>query len=63
MQSKEIIAQLDDAEYQQNLLEAQADLRITEATLAEAASQLKLAEADFNRSKTLLQKEFISQTD
>ena len=39
----EVIARIDDAEYQQDLIEAEANLRIAEASLAETKSQLALA--------------------
>jgi RND family efflux transporter MFP subunit len=63
VKSGEIIAVIDAEEYQQALLEAQAELRISEASLAEARSDLNLAESDYERTNSLVEKGFISQTE
>lgn len=50
------IACIDDAEYQQAVLEAEANLRIAQANLAEAKSQFGLAEQELARVQSLQQK-------
>jgi RND family efflux transporter MFP subunit len=52
----ETIARIDDGEYQQAVLSAQADLKIAEANLAEAESQLELSEKDLDRVRTMHEK-------
>ena len=46
VQEGEVIARIDDAEYQQAVLEAEASLKIAQASLAEAQSQFILAGQD-----------------
>ena len=52
----EVIAKIDDAEYQQALLEAEANLKISQANLAEVETQFKLAEQELERVESLQQK-------
>ncbi len=59
----EIIATIDDSEYQQALLEAQANLSIAQINLTEASSQFELADLELNRIKSLNEKGFVSQSD
>ena len=59
----EPVAKIDDAEYQQALIEAQASLKSAEASLAEAKSQLELAELNLNRMKAIQDKGFGSLTE
>lgn len=63
VEAGEIIAVIDDAEYQQALLEAQAELKISQASRAEAQSELNLAESEYERINSLIEKGFISQTE
>jgi len=56
----ETIARVDDGEYQQAVLAAEADLKITEAGLAAAESQLELAKKDLERVRTMREKEIAS---
>jgi RND family efflux transporter MFP subunit len=59
----EIIARLDDAEYQQAVLEAQANLRISKASLAESGSQFELARQELERVRSLQEKGIASSSE
>jgi RND family efflux transporter MFP subunit len=59
----EIIARLDDAEYQQTVLEAQANLRISKASLAESESQFELARQELERARSLQEKGIASSSE
>ncbi|NQV16934.1 MAG: efflux RND transporter periplasmic adaptor subunit [Armatimonadetes bacterium] len=59
----EIIAIIDDSEYQQELLEAKANLTIAQVNLSEANSQLEFADIELSRVKSLKEKEFASLSD
>lgn len=59
----EIIATIDDSEYQQELLEANANLTIAQVNLAEADSQFELAYLEFKRITSLKEKGFLSSSE
>jgi len=59
----EIIALLDDAEYQQSVLEAQANLRISKASLTESESQFELARQELERVRSLQEKGISSSSE
>jgi len=59
----ETIARLDDAEYQQAVLEAEANLRIAQASLDEAVSQMELAQQELERVKSLQEKGIASPSE
>lgn len=59
----EVIALIDDSEYRQNVIEAEADLEIAKANMSDAESQLNLAKQDFERAKSLKEKNFSSDYD
>ena len=59
----EVIARLDDAEYQQAVLEAEANLKIAKASLTEAVSQMELAKQELNRVKSLKEKGIASPSE
>ncbi len=59
----EIIARLDDAEYEQAVIEAEANLRIAKASLLEAKSQYELARQELDRVKSLQQKGIASPSE
>jgi RND family efflux transporter MFP subunit len=59
----ELIARIDDAEYQQAVLEAEANLRIAEASVAESQSQLELVREQKERMKSLKAKELASSAE
>ncbi|MEW5902638.1 MAG: biotin/lipoyl-binding protein, partial [Acidobacteriota bacterium] len=52
----QLVAVLEDEEYQQQLLQAEADLRVTRANLDEAESSLEIAKRDLERARVLHQK-------
>jgi RND family efflux transporter MFP subunit len=56
----EFIAKIDDGEYQQMVLEAEANLRIAYANLAETESELQLAQQELDRVQSLEEKRIAS---
>ena len=48
-----VVARLDDAEYQQGLAQAEADLLVARANLGEAISALEIARRAMERTQTL----------
>jgi RND family efflux transporter MFP subunit len=52
----QLVAVIEDEEYQQELLQAEADLRVARANLEEAESSLEIAKKDLERARTLHQK-------
>jgi RND family efflux transporter MFP subunit len=58
----QIVAQLDDEEYQQQVAQADADLRVARANSEEAKSALELARKDLERAETLHQKGILSDS-
>jgi RND family efflux transporter MFP subunit len=63
VRSGETIAKIDDGEYQQMLLEAEANLRIANANLAETESQLELAKQELARVQALEEKQIASVSE
>jgi len=63
VQKGEIIARIDDAEYQQAVLEAEASLKIAQASLTEAQSQFALAGQDLERVRSLQEKGIASPAE
>lgn len=59
----EVVAHIDDAEYQQAVREAEANLRIAQAALIEARSQLNLAHLELDRMKLLESKGMVSSAE
>ncbi|MBN2410054.1 efflux RND transporter periplasmic adaptor subunit [candidate division KSB1 bacterium] len=59
----EIIAQIDDAEYEQAVIEAEANLRIAQASLLEATSQFELSRQELERVKSLQAKGIASPSE
>ncbi|MBN2416062.1 efflux RND transporter periplasmic adaptor subunit [bacterium] len=59
----EVIARIDDAEYQQAVLEADASLRIAKATLAETHSQFALVKQELERVRSLQEKGIASPSE
>jgi RND family efflux transporter MFP subunit len=58
----QVVAQLDDEEYQQQVAQAEADLRVARANFEEAKSALELARKDLERAETLHQKGILSDS-
>jgi RND family efflux transporter MFP subunit len=52
----ELVAVLEDEEYQQQVIQAEADIRVARANLEEAKSSLEMAKKDLERARTLHQK-------
>ena len=63
VKKEEIIARLDDAEYQQAVLEAEANLKISKASLNEAESQFELARQELERVRSLQVKGISSSSE
>jgi len=59
----ELIARIDDAEYVQALREAEASLKIAQASVAESASQLELARQEKERMESLREKNLASNAE
>jgi RND family efflux transporter MFP subunit len=59
----EIIARIDDAEYQQAVLEAEANLKIAQASLAESKSQFDLTKQESERVQSLYEKGIASSSE
>lgn len=59
----ESIAKIDDGEYQQLVLEAEANLRISHANLAETKSQFELAAQELERVQSLQQMQIAPRSD
>ncbi len=56
----QIVAQLDDEEYQQQVAQAEADLRVARANLEDVQNSLELARKDLERAETLYKKGILS---
>jgi RND family efflux transporter MFP subunit len=59
----ELIALIDDAEFQQSVREAEANLKIAQASLIEANSQFVLARQELERSQSLQKKGIASPAE
>ena len=59
----EIVARIDDAEYQQAVLEAKANLKIGKASLAESESQYELARQELDSVRSLQEKGISSSSE
>jgi RND family efflux transporter MFP subunit len=58
----QVVAVLDDDEYEQEVMQAQADLAVARATRVEAASSLEIAQRALDRMQTLRQKGVASES-
>ncbi|MEW6517981.1 MAG: efflux RND transporter periplasmic adaptor subunit [Thermodesulfobacteriota bacterium] len=52
----QVVAELDDAEYVQAVVQAGADLEVSRANLVEAGNALEIADREFERARTLLER-------
>jgi RND family efflux transporter MFP subunit len=59
----QVVARLDNAEYQQALTQAEADLAVARANLAEARSLLEIADRELNRIETLSRRGVSSESE
>ncbi len=63
VKKSEIIARIDDSEYQQAVREAEANLKIAQASLRETNSQFELAKQDLERVQSLQEKGIASPAE
>lgn len=56
VQRNQLVAVLEDEEYQQQVIQAEADLRVATANLEEAKSSMEIAKRDMERAVTLHEK-------
>jgi RND family efflux transporter MFP subunit len=61
--SGSLICQLEDEEYNQQLVQETAQLEVSQANLADAKSALELAKSDYERATDLLAKSIASKTE
>jgi RND family efflux transporter MFP subunit len=57
-----LVAQLDDEEYQQQVIQAEADLNVARANLEEALTAVELARRDLERAENLHKKKIMSDS-
>jgi len=58
----QVVAQLDDEEYQQQVIQAEADLNVARANLEEARTGVELARRDLERAESLYKKKIMSDS-
>jgi len=58
----QLIAQIEDEEYQQQLIQAEADLNMAKANLEEARSAVELAQKELERAESLHKKKIMSDS-
>jgi RND family efflux transporter MFP subunit len=63
LKRNQLIALLDDEEYAQQVVQAQADLQVAQANLEEALSSLEIAKRGLERSKTLHERGIASDSE
>lgn len=63
VQRGQIVAELDDDEYAQAVLQAEADLAVAGANLSEATSALTVAEREFKRTQKLVKQGIASASE
>ena len=59
----QLVATLEDEEYQQQVIQAEADMGVAKANLEEAASAQELAKREYDRAKALHQKGILSDAE
>jgi RND family efflux transporter MFP subunit len=62
LQNGQVVAQLDDEEYQQQVIQAEADLNVANANLEEARTAVELARRDLERAENLHKKKIMSDS-
>ena len=60
LKNRQLVAQLDDEEYQQQVIQAEADLNVAKANLEEARSSVELARKEMERAESLHSKGIMS---
>ena len=58
----QLIAQIEDEEYQQQVIQAEADLNVARANLEEARTAVELARRDLERAESLYKKKIMSDS-
>jgi RND family efflux transporter MFP subunit len=58
----QLVAQIEDEEYQQQVIQAEADLSVAKATLEESRSAVELAKRDLERTESLYKKKIMSDS-
>lgn len=58
----QLLVELEDAEYKQEVIEAQANLAVAEANHVEAVSRLEIAQRELQRTKTLFNRGVASES-
>ncbi|HUW34986.1 MAG TPA: efflux RND transporter periplasmic adaptor subunit [Planctomycetota bacterium] len=59
----QLVAELDDGEYTQQVEQARAEIEVVKASLEEAASSLEVAKRNFDRAAALREKQIMSEAD
>jgi RND family efflux transporter MFP subunit len=62
LQNGQLIARIEDEEYQQQVVQAEADLTVARANLEEARSAVELARKDLERAESLHKKKIVSDS-
>jgi len=60
--NRQVVAQLDDEEYQQQVIQAEADLNVAKATLEETRTGVELSRRDLERAESLYKKKIMSDS-
>ncbi|MFZ2054064.1 MAG: efflux RND transporter periplasmic adaptor subunit [Candidatus Aminicenantales bacterium] len=58
----QLVAQIEDEEYQQQVIQAEADLNVARANLEEARSSVELSQRDLERAESLHKKKIMSDS-
>jgi RND family efflux transporter MFP subunit len=58
----QLVARIEDEEYQQQVIQAEADLSVAKATLEESRSAVELAKKDLERTESLYKKKIMSDS-
>ena len=58
----QLVAQIEDEEYQQQVIQAEADLNVARANLEEARTAVELARRDLERAESLYKKKIMSDS-
>ena len=59
----QLVVEMEDAEFKQEVIEAEAQLSVAEANHVEAVSRLEISQRELNRTKTLYDRGIASESD
>lgn len=59
----QVVAELDNDEYEQAVMQAQANMEVAQANLAESQSAMEIAEREFKRTQSLLKRGIASDSE